>query len=168
MLDLSKKVTQQEFGELVGISQPMVSDLVARSVLSVGDVAAVWLLAYCAHMREIAAGRATNGDLDLATERARLAKEQADKIGMQNAITRRELAPTYLLEEVLAAAGARAAAILDAIPGAIRRRNQNLTAADIETIASEIAKARNIAAAISLDDLEAEIAASTPLDTVEP
>lgn len=168
MLDLSKKVTQQEFGELVGISQPMVSDLVARSVLSVGDEAAVWLLAYCAHMREIAAGRATNGDLDLATERARLAKEQADKIGMQNAITRRELAPTYLLEEVLAAAGARAAAILDAIPGAIRRRNQNLTAADIETIASEIAKARNIAAAISLGDLEAEIAASTPLDTVEP
>ena len=168
MLDLSEKVTQQAFGDMVGISQPMVSDLVARSVLSVGDVAAVWLLAYCAHMREIAAGRATNGDLDLATERARLAKEQADKIGMQNAITRRELAPTYLLEEVLSAAGAKAAAILDAIPGAIRRRNQNLTAADIETIASEIAKARNIAAAISLDDLEAEIAASTPLDTVEP
>ena len=170
MLDLTQVITQQTFGELVGVSQPSVSDLLSRGVLLVDQPAGVWLRAYCAHMREIAAGRATNGDLDLATERARLAKEQADKIGMQNAITRRELAPSYLLEEVLAAAGAKVAAILDAIPGAIRRRNQNLTAADIETIASEIAKARNIAAAITLDELEnqaAESAAAAPAETLD-
>ncbi|OJZ21174.1 MAG: hypothetical protein BGP21_10720 [Thiobacillus sp. 65-29] len=156
MFDLSLQSSQQEFGELIGVTQQTVSDLIARGVLKDGDAAGVWLLDYCAHVREIAAGRATNGDLDLATERARLAREQADKIAMQNAITRRELAPTYLLEEVLAAAGARAAAILDAIPGAIRRRNQNLTMDDIETIAREVAKARNIAASMTLDDLEAE------------
>lgn len=162
MIDMSIQVTQQEFGDLVGISQPMVSELVSRSVLAAGESAAVWLLAYCAHMREIAAGRATNGDLDLATERARLAKEQADKIAMQNAITRREMAPTYLLEEVLAAAGAKVAAILDAIPAAIRRRNQNLTAADIECIAVEIAKARNLVAGLTLEDVTRDEAAEEP------
>lgn len=96
--------------------------------------------------------------LNLKRPQDRLAGEQADKIAMQNAVTRRELAPTYLLEQVLAAAGARVAAILDAIPGAIRRRNQALTAADIEIIAVEIAKARNIAAALTLDDLVEAVA----------
>jgi phage terminase Nu1 subunit (DNA packaging protein) len=69
-----------------------------------------------------------------------------------------------MLEAVIAAAGTRAAAILDAIPGAIRRRNQALTAADIETIASEIAKARNIAAGMTLDDLADDEPRDEPRD----
>jgi phage terminase Nu1 subunit (DNA packaging protein) len=113
-------------------------------------------IAYIRNLREQAAGRLASGDLDLATERAGLAKAQRERIEMQNAITKKELAPTYLLEEVLAAAGAKVSAILDAIPGACRRRNQNLTAADIQTIASEIARARNVAAAITLDELESD------------
>jgi phage terminase Nu1 subunit (DNA packaging protein) len=126
-------------------------------------------IAYIRHLREQAAGRLAAGDLDLATERAGLAKAQRERIEMQNAVTRREMAPTYLIEEILAAAGAKVAAILDAIPGACRRRNQNLTAADIQTIAGEIAKARNVAAAISLDQLEAESqAAAVELEADEP
>ena len=164
MIDLTHVITQQAFGELVGISQPSVSDLLSRGVLLPDQPAGAWLRAYCAHMREIAAGRATTGDLDLATERAGLAKAQREKIEMQNAVTRKELAPTYMLEAVIAAAGTRAAAILDAIPGAIRRRNQALTAADIETIASEIAKARNIAAGMTLDDLADDEQRDEPRD----
>mgnify|MGYP001547185616 FL=1 len=61
-----------------------------------------------------------------------------------------------MIEQVLGQAGGRVAAILEAIPGALRRRNQNLTAEDIVTVTEEIAKARNIAAAISLADLEAD------------
>jgi len=124
-------------------------------------------IAYIRHLREQAAGRLASGDLDLATERAGLAKAQRERVEMANAVTRRELAPTYLLEEILAAAGAKVAAILDAIPGACRRRNQNLTAADIQTIASEIAKARNIAAKISLDELEADSQAAVAPDVVD-
>jgi phage terminase Nu1 subunit (DNA packaging protein) len=124
-------------------------------------------IAYIRHLRETAAGRLASGSLDLATERARLAKEQADKIGMQNAVSRRELAPSYLLEEILAATGAKVAAILDGIPGAIRRRNQALTASDIHTIASEIAKARNLAASMTLDQLESEAVAAASAAPVD-
>lgn len=162
MLNSSGQMTQQEFGDLVGISQQMVSDLVSRSILKAGQPAAVWLHAYCSHLREVAAGRIGQGGGDLVAERARLAAEQADKIAMQNAVTRRELAPTYLLEEILAGAGARAAQILDAIPAAIRRRNQNLTAADIESISVEVAKARNLVADITLEDVTRDEAADDP------
>jgi phage terminase Nu1 subunit (DNA packaging protein) len=162
---------QAEIADHLDVSDRRVRELAVEWGIDSKSISlAEWRVRYIRHLREQAAGRATEGDLDLATERARLAKEQADKIGMQNAITRRELAPSYLLEEVLAAAGAKVAAILDAIPGAIRRRNQNLTAADIETIASEIAKARNIAAAITLEELEAEAAASAsaaPAETLD-
>lgn len=127
-------------------------------------------IAYIRSLRDTAAGRATTGDLDLATERAALARAQREKIEMQNAVTRKELAPAYLLEEILASAGARMGAIFDAIPGAIRRRNQAMTAADIEVIAGEIAKARNIAAALTLDELidttALEAAAADPVDLV--
>lgn len=109
--------------------------------------------AYIRRIREQAAGRVASGGMNLAAERARLAREQADKISMQNAVTRRELAPVALIEEVLAKAGARVAAILEAIPGIVRRRVPSLSAADVEVIAVEIARARNVAAAISLDDL---------------
>ncbi|WP_211160133.1 terminase small subunit [Aromatoleum aromaticum] len=129
------------------------SDLLARGVLTADGSGGQWLHDYCAHLREIAAGRATNGDLDLAGERARLAKEQADKVAMQNAVTRGELAPVGLIEEVLAKAGARAAKILDTIPGTIRRREPSLSADTIATIARDIAKVRNIAASVSLADL---------------
>ena len=64
MIDLSAQLKQAEFGELVGISQPAVSDLLARGVLTDGESGGVWLKQYCRHLREIAAGRATNGDLE--------------------------------------------------------------------------------------------------------
>ncbi|MBW7896533.1 MAG: terminase small subunit [Opitutaceae bacterium] len=156
MIDLSVKITQTEFGAIVGISQPAVSDLVSRGVLTEGETAAVWLRESFGHLREVAAGRAAAGDLDLATERAGLAKAQREKIEMQNAVTRNELAPVYLIEEVLAKAGARVSKILDTIPGTIRRREPSLSAATIAEIARDVAKVRNIAAAITLEDLRAD------------
>ena len=153
MVDLSALVTQKRFGEIVGISQPAVSDLLTRGVLTDGATLGDWLLDYCRNLREQAAGRAATGDLDLATERARLAREQADKIAMQNACSRRELTPTVVLEQVLAGAAAKIAGILGAIPGMVRRRVPQLTAGDIDMIAAEVAKARNTVASMSLADL---------------
>ena len=164
MIDLSVIVTQKQFGEMVGISQPAVSDLLMRGVLADGVAVGDWLIDYCRNLREQAAGRATNGDLDLATERAALARAQREKIEMQNDVTRGELAPVALIEQVLTGAASRAAAVLDAIPGMVRRRVPLLTSDDIEIIAGEVAKARNTVAAMSLDDLRAEIEA----DAVAP
>lgn len=72
---------------------------------------------------------------------------------MQNAVTRGELAPVILIEEVLTKAASKTAGILDAIPGMIRRRVPQLTADDIDLIAGEVAKARNTVARMSLADL---------------
>lgn len=159
-------VTQAQFGDLVGISQPAVSDLLRRRVLADGASADEWLLAYCDHLREVAAGRGGEGSLELASERARLAKEQADKIAMANAITRGELAPARLIEEVIARAGARMGRLLDTIPGLLRRRLPQLTADDVAAVRLLVTKARNVAASMTLEDLDAEDAASED-DTVD-
>lgn len=159
--ELYETPTQQGFGDVIGVGQSAVSEMVARGILRAGGTGAEWILDYCTHMREVAAGRVGNGDLDLVTERAGLAKAQRERIEMQNAVTRRELAPVILIEEVLAKAGAKVAGILDAIPGMIRRRVPALTAEHIDLIAGEVARARNIAAAVTLDDL---IDAGTPAD----
>lgn len=153
MVDLDSKLTQQQFAGLVGISQPAVADLLKRNVLTKGMSGRAWLQLYCGHLREVAAGRLAAGDLDLATERARYAKAQADKVELQNAVTRRELAPVGLLEQVLSNAAGKITGVLDAIPGALRRRNKKLTAKDIEHVSGEIAKARNAVADLRLTDI---------------
>lgn len=153
MIDLHYQPTQTEFAALVGISQPAVSGLLARGIIREGGTIGQWAEAYCDHLREQAAGRAAAGDLDLATERARLAKEQADKIAMHNAVTRGELAPVAAMEAVLATVGAKIGKILDTIPGLVRRRVPGIGADVIEHIAADIAKCRNMAAAMTLDDL---------------
>jgi phage terminase Nu1 subunit (DNA packaging protein) len=56
--------------------------------------------AYCAHIREVAAGRASSdGTASLVAERARLAREQADNQAMKNAQLRGELVPANEVEE---------------------------------------------------------------------
>jgi len=156
VIDIEGNVSQKRFGELVGISQPAVSDLLMRGVIVDGATCGDWLIAYCGHLREVAAGRAAAGGLDLAGERAALARAQRERIEMQNAVTRGELAPVVLIEEVLTKAASKVAGILDAIPGMVRRRVPLLSADDIDLISSEVAKARNTVAAMSLADLEEE------------
>lgn len=118
---------------------------------------------YIRHLREMAAGRAASGDLDLAGERARLAKEQADKIAMQNEVSRRELAPVTLIEEVLAKVGRQIAGVLESIPVQLKRRS-SLSGDDLDYITAEIVKARNLAASIKVAALEIEFAEEATID----
>ena len=167
MIDLSAQCRQVDFGELVGISQPAVSDLLMRGVLTDGAAAGQWLREYCGHMREIAAGRFAAGDIDLATERALLAREQREKIAMQNAVTRGELAPRALLTQVLAAVAPRVCGLLESIVPALRRRS-GYSAEDLDFVARTIADARNAIADLRLPDLLADVAeddADDPADT---
>jgi phage terminase Nu1 subunit (DNA packaging protein) len=147
-------LTQQAIADHLDLSQPSVSILM-------GELGIDWKaadldqirIAYIRRLREQAAGRAATGDLDLATERAALARAQREKIEMANAVTRGELAPVILIEEVLTKAASKVAGVLDAIPGMVRRRLPQLGAEDIAMIGAEIAKARNTVAAMSLADL---------------
>ena len=100
--------------------------------------------------------RISEAGKDLTAERARLAREQADRLAMQNAVTRGELAPAHLMEQVLSKVGARAGRILETIPGTLRRRLPQLKAADVEVVAQIVAKARNLAASMRLADVDAD------------
>lgn len=151
MLDLEKPVTQEAFGSIVGVSQQAVSELLTRFVLIRDAPVGQWITAYCSHLREQAAGRAGNGDLRLADERARLASEQADRVAMQNARERKELAPTALLTAALAAVSSQLVGILDGIPIKLRRQVGGLTAEALKIIEAEIAAARTAAAKIEID-----------------
>lgn len=153
-IDLDKKGTQAKFAQMVGITQPAVSGLIARGVIVAGDTIGNWVLAYCGHLREGAAGRASEGGLVLADERARLAAAQADKLELELGVTRGELAPVSTIEQVLVRAAMKVAAVLDAIPATLKRRIEGLTDEDVDLVRLEIAKARNAVADLSLEDIE--------------
>jgi terminase small subunit / prophage DNA-packing protein len=147
-------LTQKEIAEHLDLDQSQVSRLCAEmgidwKAAGMGEIRVL----YIRKLREQAAGRATTGDLDLASERAALARASREKIDLQNAVTRKQLAPVSLIEEVLARAGARVAGVLDAVPGTIKRRFPDLPAEVRMVIKTEVAKARNIAAHMSPDDL---------------
>lgn len=153
-VDLGVVLSQEAFGLLVGISQPAVSDLMSRGVIEAGQPAGAWLLAYTAHLREQAAGRGADGEL--ASERARLAREQADAVAMKNAQARRELAPVGIIEEVLAHAARQIATVLEGIQPQLRRRFPDLTGEQLKLIAGELARARQLAAGVSLSMLDSQ------------
>lgn len=136
---------QADFGALVGISQQAVSDLVSRGVLTDGAPAGQWLLAYCHRLREQAAGRGAGeaGGLDLAQERAALAREQRQGIAIKNAVLRGDYASVGLLAEVLAAASQAVAERFDHLPGQLRKVCAELPPAAVDQVMAAIAAARN-------------------------
>ncbi len=87
--------TVLELAEHLGMSHKNANELIKKGVIEAKgrgkydlDVARNQ---YITHVREIAAGRAKVGDLDLQEERARLAKEQADAKEMENEVLRGSL-----------------------------------------------------------------------------
>lgn len=155
VVDMSKPMTQANFGAIVGVSQQAISDLCKRGVLSDGGCAGEWLQDYCLHLREVAAGRLGDTDADLVTERALLAREQRVKIEMQNAVTRGELAPRQVLIDVLAMTAPKVCGVLEGIVPALRRRS-GYSAADLDFIKEQIALARNEIASMRLPDIKAK------------
>lgn len=101
--------TQAEVGAHIDLAERTVRDLLDRGVLPNARRGGLNLdacrLAYIRHLREVAAGRATgpSGD-DLTTERARLAREQADHYALRNATARLELLPRADITRAVAAA----------------------------------------------------------------
>jgi phage terminase Nu1 subunit (DNA packaging protein) len=142
---------QKEFAGLIGVGEDVVSGLCKKGVIKPGQTLGEWLHLYCKHLREYAAGRATDNGLNLASERAALAREQTIRIEMQNAVTRREYGPIDAMEQGLADAMARVAAQLDTIPGKLKISSDKLTANDLDLVASIIAQVRNDIAEMDID-----------------
>lgn len=141
---LDQTCTQAEFAELVGVTQPSVSRWLAEGALPPDGTAGEWLLAYCYRLREQAAGRYSGGgDLDLAQERAALARAQREGIELKNAVLRREFAPVELLAQTLATASTAVAERFDMLPAALRKTCPDLPEAARDTVLAVLAQARN-------------------------
>lgn len=154
MQDLDQPCTQAQFGELIGVSQPAVSDMIAREVLTPGDSARRWLLAYCAHMREQAAGRGADGEL--AFQRSELARVSRERAEIKLALERRQYAPVAVIEQVLATVGRSIVGVLEPLHVNLHRQCPALTPEDLKLIQAEISRACDIAATASLAVLDAE------------
>lgn len=74
-MNFEVQTTQAELGQLIGITQPRVSQLIGAGVI-VGDSIGAQVASYCEHLRAVAAGRADAPEL--SAERARLVRAQAD------------------------------------------------------------------------------------------
>ena len=151
-MDLQTTCTQAEFGELVGIGQPAVSDLLARKVIAPGATAGQWLLDYTRHLREQAAGRGADGEL--AFQRSELARVSRERAEIKLALERQEYAPVPLIEQVLATVGRSIAGVLEPLHISLHKLCPALTAEDLKLIQLEVAKACDLAVNASLANLD--------------
>jgi len=111
--------------------------------LTPGATLAQWLLEYCSHLREVAAGRATDGTIDLPTERALLARSQREGQNIKNEVLRCTYAPIELLSDVLANASQAVVDRLDQIPADLKRVCPDLPQSARDAVMAQIASARN-------------------------
>jgi phage terminase Nu1 subunit (DNA packaging protein) len=149
---LQQCIEQLDFAQAVGLSEARVSQLVTEGVLRKGATAGEWLASYCERLRQQAAGRDPTSEL--SAERARLAREQADKVAMQNAATRRELLPVGVLEAVLTDVARQLAARLESVVPKLRRAHPDLSAQVLAQVAAELDECRTACASINLADGE--------------
>lgn len=115
---LDDPITQDDFADLIGVSQQAVSEMFAAGHFPRKGTGRDWLLAYCKRLREKAAGR--DNDSILSQERAGLAKAQRLGQEMKNAIAAKEYAPIGLMAKLLGEAAQSAVEHLDAIPASLR------------------------------------------------
>lgn len=144
VIDLSMQGTQTALAELVGVTQPTISNLMTEGKIPANGTMGELLLAYCARLRDQAAGRL--GDtmgLDLVQERAALAREQREGQAIKNAVARKEFAPVGLLADVLGMAASSVVDRFDQLEGALRKACPDLPDEAKTTLQSVIASARN-------------------------
>jgi phage terminase Nu1 subunit (DNA packaging protein) len=142
VVDLDAVPTQALAAEVLGISQQAVSQQQADGRLPVGALREI-VRAYCARLREQAAGRYTEGPLDLAQERAKLAAVQREGIEIKNAVLRGQYASIEMLSQVLATASQAVAERFDHLPGHLKKTCPHLSEADRDQVVAIVTQARN-------------------------
>lgn len=85
-------------------------------------------LRYIRHLRETAAGRAASGGLDLAQERARLARAQTEKTDLDVQVRRHELVPVDQVENRWTGAVVSARTLLRSLPAKLAPRVAGMNA----------------------------------------
>ena len=107
---------------------------------------------YISFLQRKAEGGSRSEDLDV--ERARLAKEQADRIAMQNASARKELASVEVIRLVLAQSAGKIGGILEGIPIAVKRRSPGVDQRVLRAVEDEVNNALSQVARIRMSDMD--------------
>lgn len=128
--------TQAEVAAHLDLTDRTVRELKKRGVFNADSRSQMDLdacrIAYIRHLRERAAGRASDAEkaegLDLTAERARLAKEQADHYAMKNAQARGELVEASACTTAMVAVIEMIKAKLLRVPAKVARTDGKLKA----------------------------------------
>lgn len=139
-------VSARELAEWLGISDRSVRLAADRETVARVNRGAYALKAsvqrYCAHLREVAAGRGgEQGVMDLAQQRARLAKEQADAVEMKNDQLRGGLVRADEVERTWSDILRGVQAHMLAVGTKVQHRLPGLTRHDVEQIDQTIREA---------------------------
>lgn len=149
MVDLDGVATQAQIGALIGVTQQAVSDMQSRGVMAPGLSLHAAVIAYCNHIRNVAAGRGSDGDL--ARERAELTRVQRERQEIKLALEQAEAAPVATIEQVLASIGRTIAGQLEPLAGEIHKLCPALTPEALVKVQKAVAEACDRAVAVSLD-----------------
>lgn len=162
-MDLDAPIKQVDFAQLVGITQPAVSDLLTRGVLKPNDSLRTWLLAYTKQLREQAAGRGADGEL--AANRAALTHTNNEMAQIKLKRLRGQFAAVNVIEQILAFVGKQIASALEPLPARIKMLVPQLTPDDVKAIEAAITEVRNKAADMSIATLAEANADDDPDET---
>lgn len=142
--DLDGPFTQTALARVVGVTQPAISALVSEGKLESAATLGEVVIAYCARLRETAAGRApAEGGLDPIQEKAALDRERRMGQRIKNYVALEKYAPVEVLTKVLANASAAVVAKLDALPGELLKVAPDLSDEAIAALRTAVAQARN-------------------------
>lgn len=128
---------------MTGRSEGRISQLVADGTLKPGGTAGEWLKAMIDRLSSGAAGRGSDGPLDLVQERAALARAQREGVEIKNATLRGQYADVAMLAEVLGTASQAVAERFEHLPGWVRKACPDLPPEAIDAVMKIIATARN-------------------------
>ena len=141
-LDLSNSGSQSDLAELVGVSQPAISQLMTAGKIPPAGTLGELVRAYVRHMQQQADIRQGSGLLDLVQERAALARTQREGYEIKNTALLSEYAPTPLLKDVLHVVSDNVTASLDQMERTLPARFPGLPADALRVVRDVIASAR--------------------------
>lgn len=140
---IETELSAKQLGAMLGISARMVTNLHDKGIVVKAGRSryrvAESVHNYCAHLRATAAGRGGATAVDaLATERTRLAREQADQTALKNAALRKELVSAADVEREWSEVLRRVRSGCLAIPARVRQALPHLTVHDAQVIDGEL------------------------------
>lgn len=150
-----KPVGARTLGRLLALSDRSVRDLAERGIIERSEpgryLVSQAVPAYVRHLRQVAAGRSADDteDLNLAKERALLAREQREAQALKNQVTRQEVLPRKEVFDRWAAILRNVSARLRSVPSRVRQQRPHFTVDDVELIDREIRDALTEAADVA-------------------